>query len=315
MTLVTVTFDDYSQSFSKVRGSLANSEGVRYLDFVRTLTPIYWRVYLDIGLRYAGWIAVVVAACVAQREGVAWFIIVPPAAILIALFSPAVHVHEAAHWNIAPDRKWNDLLCNVLMSWIIGLEIKFYREIHFDHHRHLGTARDTERSYFSTLNTTFVVKGLTFITLLQTLRGYTHRQQGSLAMFASGGIIHGSIVLGLLYFGYFAASLAWVIAILLLMPLIGSVRQILEHRTEDACSDVDYSAVDQGACTRLFGDSLPAKLLGASGFNHHLVHHWEPQVPYTRLTELERFLDATPMRDVLDRRRTTYRATFRQLFR
>jgi fatty acid desaturase len=289
------------------------------LDFVRTLTPIYWRVYLDIGLRYAGWIAVVVTACLAQREGVAWFIIVPPAAILIALFSPAVHVHEAAHWNIAPDRKWNDLLCNVLMSWIIGLEIKFYRRVHFDHHRHLGTAKDTERSYFSTLNANFLIKGLTFFSVLRTLRGYAGEQPqrtlASLSVFAGGAIVHGTIVLGLLYFGYFAASLAWFIAILMLMPLIGSVRQVLEHRTDDARSDVDYSVADQGACTRIFGDSLPAKLLGASGFNHHLVHHWEPQIPYTRLPELERFLDETPMRPILDRRRTTYRATFRQLFR
>lgn len=325
-------FDDYSQSFSKMRGQLVNSEGVRYSDFVRGLTPIYWRVYLDIGLRYVAWVTIVAITCVAQVNGVSPLVLVPPAAILIAVLSPAVHIHEASHWNIASDRNRNDFLCNLLMSWIIGLEIKFYRKVHFDHHRHLGTIRDTERSYFFPLNMMFVLKGMTGISAAETLLGYVKRHGESplstrgagketaalgfapIAVFASGAIIHGSIVVGLWYFGQSAASAAWLIGVGLLMPLVGSIRQILEHRMDDARSDIDYSKVDQGACTRMFGDSLFAKLLGASGFNRHLLHHWEPQIPYTRFPELERFLADTQMRPILDRRRTTYFAAFRQLF-
>jgi fatty acid desaturase len=248
------------------------------------------------------------------------------------MLTPAVHIHEASHWNIALDRNTNDLLCNLLMSWIIGLEIKFYRKIHFDHHRHLGTVRDTERSYFFPLNVTFILKGITGISAAQTLLGYFKRSDAShlpaerekketpapgfafFAVLASGVVIQGSIVVGLWYFGQTAASAAWLIGVGVLIPLVGSVRQILEHRMEDAHSDVDYSEVDQGACTRIFGDSLFARLLGSSGFNRHLLHHWEPQISYTRLAELERFLNDTQMRDILDRRRTTYQAAFRQLF-
>ena len=154
-----------------------NSDGVRYADFVRGLTPVYWRVYLDIGVRYGAWIATVAIVCAAQAHGVTPFVLVPLAALLIALFNPAVHIHEASHWNIAPDRDRNDLLCNVLMSWIIGLEIKLYRKVHFDHHRHLGTVRDTERSYFSALNATFILKGLTGFSAAQTLSGLCQKQR------------------------------------------------------------------------------------------------------------------------------------------
>lgn len=325
-------FDDYSQSFSKMRGQLVNSEGVRYSDFVRGLTPIYWRVYLDIGLRYVAWVTIVAITCVAEANGVPPLILVPPAAILIAVLSPVVHIHEASHWNIASDRNRNDFFCNFLMSWIIGLEIKFYRKIHFDHHRHLGTVRDTERSYFFPLNMLFILKGMTGVSAVQTLLGYVKRHDESrlpnreagketaafgfalIAVLASGAIIHGSIVFGFWYFEQNAALAAWLIGVGLLMPLVGSIRQILEHRMGDARSDTDYSRVDQGACTRMFGDSLFAKLLGASGFNRHLLHHWEPQIPYTRLPELERFLADTQMRPILDKRRTTYFTAFRQLF-
>jgi fatty acid desaturase len=325
-------FDDYSRSFSRMRGQLVDGEGVCYTDFVRGLKPVYWRVYLDIGLRYAAWVGTVVVASVAQANGVSPFIVVPSAAVLIAMFSPAVHIHEASHWNIASDRNTNDFLCNLLMSWIMGLEIKFYRKVHFDHHRHLGTVRDTERSYFFPLNAMFILKGIIGISVAQTLLGYLKRSGEShlptgrvekethalgfapIAVLASGVIIHGLIVVGLWYFGHTAASAAWLIGVGVLIPLLGSIRQILEHRMDDARSDIDYSEVDQGACTRIFGDGLFAKLLGASGFNHHLLHHWDPQIPYTRLPELERFLNGTQMRDILDRRRSTYQAVFRRLF-
>jgi fatty acid desaturase len=178
----------------------------------------------------------------------------------------------------------------------------------------------------------FIFKGVTGISAAQTLLGYAMRSDDSrpsagtakketagpgfapIAVLASGMIINGSIAVGLWCFGQTAASAAWFIGIVVLIPLVSSVRQILEHRMDDASSNVDYSKVDQGACTRIFGDSLFARLLGPSGFNRHLLHHWEPQVPYTRLPELERFLDDTQMQSTLDRRRTTYYATLRQLF-
>jgi hypothetical protein len=85
-------------------GQLTNSEGVRYTDFIDGLTPIYWRVYLDIGLRYAAWVVTIVITCMAQANGVSPLILVPLAAVPIAVLAPVAHFHEASHWNIAFDR-------------------------------------------------------------------------------------------------------------------------------------------------------------------------------------------------------------------
>ena len=80
-----------------------------------------------------------------------------------------------------------------------------------------------------------------------------------------------------------------------------------------ALPGTDYRRSDHGAFTRLFGDGFFASSFGAAGFNRHLLHHWEPQVSYTNLAELERFLEKTPMAEIMDRRRAGYAETFRRL--
>ena len=44
--------DDYSRRFQELRPFLVNDEGLRYADFIKTLTPNYTRLYLDIALGY-----------------------------------------------------------------------------------------------------------------------------------------------------------------------------------------------------------------------------------------------------------------------
>jgi hypothetical protein len=89
----------------------------------------------------------------------------------------------------------------------------------------------------------------------------------------------------------------------------------LEHRDENARRDVDYAHTPHGAINRLFGDGPLASTLGGAGFNRHLIHHWEPQISYTRLREVEQFLMETPAAEDLRHRQTTYVRTFARLFR
>jgi hypothetical protein len=91
-------------------------------------------------------------------------------------------------------------------------------------------------------------------------------------------------------------------------------RQILEHRTHDANSDLDYHKIDQGASHRMFGSGFFASTFGAAGFNRHLLHHWDPQVSYTRLKDLEMFLKETSLNEELEKSKTTYLRTFLLLF-
>src|SRR5205085_2950295 len=77
--------------------------------------------------------------------------------------------HEAAHYNLAPGRERNDRLANLFVGAIHGLEIGAYRLVHFEHHRRLGTAMDSERSYFDPLNMRFLAEALLGVKGLRVL--------------------------------------------------------------------------------------------------------------------------------------------------
>jgi fatty acid desaturase len=135
------------------------------------------------------------------------------------------------------------------------------------------------------------------------------------AMLPLGIAANGTVVLGaaLADHPWFAA--AWAAGALAVLPFLAAVRQILEHRSVAADPRADYRRVDHGVVNRMFGSGPIASTLGGAGFNRHLLHHWDPQVPCTRLAELERYLRGTAFAEVIRSAETTYLRTLRELFR
>jgi fatty acid desaturase len=237
--------------------------------------------------------------------------------------------HESTHYNVAPGRDRNDLVTNALMGWLFGSSIGLYRQIHFQHHRALGTTMDSENSYFDPLRVRYLVEGLTGLKVLRTLRRYSevettredpakpeartplHRER--LTWMAIAAAVNGAVVLGLAVTGHWPAAAAWALGELAVFPFFVSLRQTLEHRAEDAERGVNYRTVDHGAVNRLFGDGPMASTLGSAGFNRHALHHWEPQVSYTRLKDLERWLMDTRLAPAVHERQTSYARTFLRL--
>jgi len=125
---------------------------------------------------------------------------------------------------------------------------------------------------------------------------------------------HLAILAALFLTGGWAAALAWVAGVGVVFPFLGALRQLLEHRSLEARGPVDYTQVDHGAYTRLFGTGMLARTFGAAGFNRHLLHHWEPSVSYTCFDALEDLFERVGMGPALDARRTTYGAAFRALY-
>jgi fatty acid desaturase len=314
--------DDYSNAFARVRAQLTDRRGVRLGEFVRSLAPDYRRVHLDILLGFFALAAGVAGAGVLQLSGVPLAAVALLAAIWFGYWITYVHLflHEGAHWGLSDDRAKSDRICNASAGWLVLIDVRDYRNVHFQHHRALGTIEDSEISYFFPLNLIFFVKGLFGVRLIE--RGLSYRRQGGggarqsnrQLVPAIGAVVHLFLVVGLFWLGLTAAAAGWVIAMACVFPLLATLRQTLEHRDERASSDTDYSRVPHGAYTRLFGDGMFARTFGGAGFNRHLLHHWEPQVSYTRLADLERFLADTPIAAVMDRRRTSYTEAFRRLF-
>lgn len=313
------------------RSELVSSAGVTYAEFRRTLMPRYHVVWLHVFLGYLALAATVAAGISAEiyAPRAASIALAIPFGALVGYFLHYLHLfmHEGAHYNLAKDRKANDFLANLFVGSMVGMHIRPYRPTHFDHHRHLGTTRDTEISYFDPLNLRFFAECLLGLRVLKVMvnRNKTHKVEGIKAnkhearlayraVFVSAAI-HGTIMLALLWFGWYATAAAWAIGAFAFYPFWGSLRTLLEHRNEHADKHVDYTKVDQGAVSRMFGTGPIASSFGHAGFNRHLLHHWDPQVSYTRLKDLERFLmDTNIAATIIDEHRTSYAETFVKLY-
>lgn len=328
-TLVLQTSDDYSAAFHKIRAGLTSDTGQAYVEFVRGLRPDYPRVYRDIGFGYGMLIATALVAGYMLRLQMPVFAVAAAAALSFGYWFAYLQLflHEAAHFNLAANRKISDRLGNVLIAWCVGTTVASYRKVHFEHHRALGTTKDTESSYFLALNTLYLVQSLCGwraikVILMrkrsvQELRGAIIKDgesQRALGPIVRGVIGH-AVVFGILsWVGSWPLALAWGFGVGVVFPFFAALRPVLEHRSETACGGIDYCHVNHGAYTRLFGDDALAATFGGAGFNRHLLHHWEPQVSYTRLPHLEQFLANTPVKTIMESRRASYVAAFWKLF-
>jgi fatty acid desaturase len=318
--------DDYSRTFSALRSTLIGGNGERYVVFVRDLKPRYRIVYRDIAVGYALLAASFGLTVIAPAWGVAKPVAALLGACLVGYWVAYLQLflHEGAHYNLARSKERSDRICDFAISWLIGTKIRIYRRIHFQHHRELGTTNDTEFTYFFPLNALFVLKSLFGIRAIAVLlfRGANTEQAAAISAkdkddawsFLVGATVHAAIVAISIYLGWWWAALAWILGMAMVFPFFGSLRQLLEHRDDAAHSTTDFQTRDHGAYTRLFGNDLFSATFGGAGFNRHLLHHWEPQVSYTRLPELEAFLEGTELKRVMDLRRTTYFQTFRRLW-
>jgi fatty acid desaturase len=307
------------------KAQLADETGQSYRDFRRQLRPRYVRVWFDIGLGFGGLAGILALLAWADPALPAAVPAVALGALLVGYTLAYLNnfFHEAAHHNLLPTRRANDLATNVAMGWLFGSSIQQYRKIHFQHHRALGTTMDSENSYFDPLRLRYMAEGLLGLKVLRTLRRYRQMERerptsdsgtaGRLVWSALAAVANLSISAALWLAGAEAAGVAWIVGLLFAFPFFVSLRQLLEHRSEHADPAVDYSDVDHGAVNRLFGDGPLANTIGSAGFNRHALHHWEPNLSYTRLPDLERWLLRTEAAPLVVNRQTTYTHTFLRL--
>jgi fatty acid desaturase len=325
-TMTEEKFDDLSANFSSLRREIWNAG---YRDLLRSLKPDYAKVRRDIAFGYAALILTVgltgalpivgahpvLAACLGAVSVGYWV-------AYLQLF-----IHEGAHYNLAPDRAESDKFCDRYISWMIGTTVAAYRKVHFEHHRALGTIDDSESTYFFPLNLVFIIKGLFGLRAIEVIFARKKivaapkkkkagdeetKREFPIAPLAAV-VIHGGIVAVAFLLGYWWVSLAWLFGVGMVFPFFGALRQLLEHRDEDADKMNDYRVVPHGAVTRIFKDGPMGSTFGGAGFNRHLLHHWEPQISYTNLPALERFLLTTKAGPIIERRKTTYAETFLKL--
>lgn len=303
---------------------VVNSEGISYAEFREKLAPRFRTVALDIVKGYFFLLSIAAAIILFSRSfpGYSWIIILPGAVLLgytaayLALF-----IHEAGHFNIHPDKKTNDRLATILLCLPFGLSIRSYRKIHWQHHLHLGTPQDTEVSYFHALRGLFLAETLTGIHLLKTMLRKENNQvltrqqkRESRTMLALAVLFHGLVLLAAFLTANGMFAISWIAGFGIFFPFFATLRQVLEHRDELAHHATNFFKEPHGKISRLFVHTLLSSSFGSAGFTRHLIHHWDPQVSYTRLKDIEIFLeDCEKTAPLLKESRTTYRRVFRKL--
>jgi fatty acid desaturase len=302
-------------------------DGTTWLDFRRTLTPAFGKVWRQIALCYVLLLGGFAASIVVERR------VASP--LTLALLVPAalwfgfwlhylwLFAHESSHWGLATSRRRNDLLANIFIWPWYGHTARGYRLFHWQHHRHLGDGRDSEISYRNCLSAGYVVKLGTGLALLQALRlrgdddlvsadgdaPKDARAMPSAVTLGSAGrsaLLHLVMVAIPLLAGAPVVAVSWILGAVIVYPALNIVRQILEHRSEDArCAD-DFSVIEHGPITHGFGDGLFARWFGAAGFNRHDLHHWDASVSCTRLADMEAFVRKAGLAGQLDEQERSY---------
>ncbi len=309
-------------SFDEVAGE----DGVSYTVFRNQLSPRYSTVFFDISKGYFFLLLVSgLLIYLSLHFQKFWWVIIPGGALLIGYCAAyiALFIHEAGHFNIHPDKKTNDRLANIFLCLPFGLSMKAYRKIHWQHHLHLGTPSDAEVSYFNALTRLFILETLTGIHLLRTVmkKGKStlltkEQLRQSRVMLAGGFLFHAIILLTAFFAGAWPFAISWLLGFSVFFPFFASIRQILEHRDELARRTTDFYKEQHGKVSRLFVHSIFSSSFGSAGFTRHMIHHWDPQVSYTRLADIELFLSKSEKTAAVIRAsKTTYISVLKKLLK
>jgi len=304
---------------------VVNEKGISYAAYRQSLKPVYVITWLHIS---AGLLSIILFCALAwyveARFPYVFWLTVPFFSFITGFCIAYVNlfVHEAGHFYLHPDKRTNDLLANIFLCSWTGIDIKAYRKIHWHHHLHLATPGDTENSYFHPLNLSFILETFTGIHLLRVMMNKGNKQflgkdlvKRSVTMLAVGMLINLAILFTAFYFGHWQFAVTWVLSMIIVFPFFAAMRQIIEHRDELASNERKFYSTPKNKISRIFSDSVASRLFGPAGFNKHMIHHWDPHLPFTALKKAEKFLmDCPRSRPILESSRTTYFIVFKKLF-
>ncbi len=219
-----------------------------------------------------------------------------------------VLVHEGAHYRLFKDRRINDWVTEMALSWpFVVVRMRDYRRSHAAHHRGLNTPVDPDWSAKQSPAWTFPqsarrlagellvqLSGLGFALLLADFKNQIPPAARSTEVDERAMVLARRVFLAGAVPLVFASGLAipvllfWVVPFVTWLQLILRIRSVAEHFAIEGRSSV-YAE------TRTTLPTLFERIfIAPEGINYHLEHHLYPSVPGYRLHELHRALVAVP---------------------
>ena len=207
-----------------------------------------------------------------------------------------VMMHEAVHYRLLPNRKWNDWIGEIFTAWPVLVTVNSFRQTHWAHHRHVNKPDDPDwqrkREYpKSGLEVLFIT--LRFWLGLHAIRMFTELNRAA-KIPASLQYIRLSfyaavLVASIAFHFWFGLLIYWIVPLSTYFLWIIYVRGAAEHF--DSVDDRD----DLLAKTRHIEANLFERLFITPNYIHvHIGHHLYPSVPFYNLRELQRLLMLNP---------------------
>lgn len=215
----------------------------------------------------------------------------------------AILMHDATHYRFLKNRKWNDLLTNLLTMYPIFTSIEQYRQNHMRHHRHLNTEDDPDwvaklgkRAFrFPKTKREFLLTVFSYLVLYQGIMDAVwFLKRFSSPAAKSNGKPKSSKIRILFYIVLFTALtiggfwkvylLFWIVPYLSTFFMFQYIRSVAEHYGELAYDHLLTStrSVKANLVERFF--------LAPHNVGYHLEHHLYPGVPFYNLSKLHELL-------------------------
>lgn len=306
--------NDFSNTFYSAEFPSGEAWIAPYRQLRKNWKPKYVRTWIEITAHWVTLIGFLVINLSIDITNL-WITICSSAFVAVLLHRLHLFLHEGAHGHLAGSQKLNDVLTNIFVGALVLQDVAAYRSQHMLHHRYLGQDCDPERSYQSPLDLKFIAKTLFGVSalglLLEKVRGPRTNSRGRFKITVTGGgfLLHLSILTLGLTMDSVSLVISWIVSVGLFFPLIAALRQLLEHSMH-----VDGVGKTSFPVTRIFDRGFLTFLIGAAGFDRHLLHHWDPGIPACRLSEMERSLSRLGFDEILQARRTSYPAVFFQVW-
>ena len=215
----------------------------------------------------------------------------------------AILMHDATHYRFLKNRKWNDLLTNLLTMYPLFTSIEKYRQNHMRHHRHLNTEHDpdwvsklgkrefrfpkTKREFLQTVFSYFILyQGLRdamwflkrFGSPEASSNGKPENQKARLVFYA---LLFTALTVGGFWKYY---VLFWIVPYLSTFFMFQYIRSVAEHFGELAYDHLLTSTRSVKATL------LERFFIAPHNVGYHLEHHLYPGVPFYNLPQLHEVL-------------------------
>lgn len=215
----------------------------------------------------------------------------------------AILMHDATHYRFLKNRKWNDLITNMVTAYPLFTTIATYRDNHLRHHRHLNTEQDPDwvsklgkRAFtFPKTKTEFLITVFSYFFLIQGIKDaiwffkrFAKPKGNSCAQTESKSprILFFIALFTLLtltgWWKYFL--LFWVIPYLSTFFMFQYIRSVAEHFGE-----LSYDHLLTSTRT-VKVNFLEQFFIAPHHVGYHLEHHLYPGVPFYHLPKLHQLL-------------------------